>query len=48
MKIGQWQKRYSALWNDQFWEITYGENCKQQRNKLQIFVKCIFLEEENN
>ena len=35
MKIGQWQKRYSALWNDQFWEITYGENCKQQRNKLQ-------------
>lgn len=27
MKIGQWQKRYNALSDYQFWEIAYGENC---------------------
>ena len=48
MNIGHWQKRYNALSDDQFWEIAYGENCLEQINKLEMFVKCIFLEEENN
>ena len=28
--------------------LIMGKIAKQQRNKLQMFVKCIFLEEENN
>lgn len=28
--------------------LLMGKIAKQQRNKLQMFLKCIFLEEENN